>query len=70
MSKKIENSYVLVCPECMCSGSYSCQLTVGFLHLTCNECESLYSLSILDMNRDFYDAANDAGFLIADNVVN
>ena len=71
MSQKMcADSYILVCPECMTTGAFTVSLSVSCLHLGCTHCFSAFDLSIVDMNRDFYSTADDAGLLLVDAVIN
>lgn len=71
MSEKMRaDSFILVCPECMTSGAFTVSLSVACLHLGCTQCYTAFDLSIVDMNRDFYTTADDAGLLLVDAVIN
>lgn len=64
-----DSDLVMVCPECMTTG-FTVSLSFVCVHMTCSECQSLYSLSIPELAKDVYECANDAGLLIASAVSN
>ena len=65
MTEKTHNSdLTIVCPECMTTG-FTVSLSAVCVHLVCNECNELFSLSIIDLSRDVFDSANDVGLLVS-----
>lgn len=71
MSENVRfDAYTLVCSECMTSGAFTVALSPSCLHLSCNHCSTSFDLSIVDMNKDFYSTADDAGLLLVDAVSN
>ena len=58
----------LVCPNCM-TPNFSVSLTNTCVHLTCNDCQELFTIGHMDLVHHPYDAADDAGFIVNVGIV-
>lgn len=58
----------LVCPNCM-TQNFAVNLTYTCIHLTCNDCQELFTIGNMDLVQQPYDAADDAGFIIDVGIV-